>query len=630
MKSFKQIIIESNSKSEVLLFGRMNPPTSGHEENVLAAHALAQKHNAHLNVVASHSHDAKKNPLSPVQKVKHLKRAFGHLKNTSLSTSSAEKPNILNQAVDAHNRGVRHLILVGGEDRSSGYAKLLKQYNGVQGKAHGYYNFDHITVKNTGARKEGISGTALRTHATSGNYEAFKQHLPSKISSNQQHARELFNHVRAGLSRKESFNREAFLNNEILQLGENVTDSYTGLAGRIVYRGPTYVTIQIDEDLSFKRWAEQIDESIYPADIKQEHLSRLQYCPSAQQAFGRLLDDTSVDQSLVLEALDATAHYLNVEEYAERYPETADDHAVTQFVAHLREAAQLLHILKVLPDHEAYMEMHAHKMMNIVHGTDPGSKEESYNMEGFKTFVQEKTDPAQAQSIKMDPHLDDKDLADIEKHIDQMEWEDVRHILDQGKQDETQAGDATDEAFEDALLGDMLDEGLTAAQRMKKKMEFMKTKAKREIARKIAMKRMSGQGKIKKKAIVHARKLIMQRLLRGRNKASLSAAEKDRIESIVNKAKGAIVRISNRLIPKIRELEQQRLKHMHEDWSESGDTETKAVETLGNSDVMLSGNTTLAHIKSHLAGHPVMDQGNFKPDPAIHVRRMKNYRKMEV
>jgi len=630
MKSFKQIITESINKSEVLLFGRMNPPTSGHEENIMSAHALAQKHNAHLNVVASHSHDAKKNPLSPGQKVSHLKRAFGHLKNTSLSTSSAEKPNILNQAVDAHNRGVRHLILVGGEDRSAGYAKLLKQYNGVKGKAHGYYNFDHITVKNTGARKEGISGTALRTHATSGNYAAFKQHLPSKISSNEKHARELFNHVRSGLGRKESFNREAFLNNEILQLGETVTDSYTGFSGRIVYRGPTYVTVQVDEDLSFKRWAEQIDENVYPEDIKQQHLSRLHYCPGAQEAFGRLLDDTSVDQSLVLRALDATAHYLNIEEHAEQYPDSADDHAITMFVAHLRDAAQILRILNVLPDHESYMEMHAHKMMNIVHGADPGSKEESYNMEGFKNFVQEKTDPAQAKSIKMDPHLDDKDLAAIEKHIDQMEWEDVRHILNQGKQDETQAGDATDEAFEDALLGDMLDEGLTAAQRMKKKMEFMKTKAKREIARKIAMKRMSGQGKIKKKAIVHARKLIMQRLLRGRNKASLSAAEKDRIEGIVNKAKGAVVRISNRLIPKIRELEQRRLKHMHEDWAESGDTETKSIETLGNNDAMLSGNATLARIKNQLAGYPVIDGGKFKPDTDLGVVRLKNYRKMEV
>jgi hypothetical protein len=623
MKSFRQIITEASSKSEVLLFGRMNPPTSGHEENILAAHALAQKHNAHLNVVASHSHDPKKNPLSPAQKTKHLQRAFGHLKNTSLGTSSAEKPNILNQAVAAHDRGVKHLILVGGEDRSAGYAKLLKQYNGVRGKAHGYYNFDHITVKNTGARREGISGTALRNHATSGNYEAFKQHLPSRIASNEKHSRELFNNVRAGLSRKESFNREAFLNNEILQLGETVTDSYTGFAGRIVYRGPTYVTIQVSEDLSFKRWAEQIDEGTYPDDVRADHLSRLHYCPSAQEAFGRLLDNTAVDQSLVLEALDATAHYLSIEEHAEQYPETADDHAITQFVAHLREAAQILRILKVLPDHEAYMEMHAHKMMNLVHGTDPGTKEEGYNMEGFKNFVAEKMDAAEAQSIRMDPHLDDKDLAAIEKHIDQMEWEDVRHILDQGKQKHQEA----EEEFE--LDGELL-EGLTAAQRMKKKMEFMKTKAKREIARKVALKRMSSQGKLKKKAIVHARKLILQRLLRGRNKASLSAAEKDRIEAIVNKAKGAIVRISNRLMPKLRELEQQRLKHMHEDWSESGDTEAKASDTVAQHDTDVSNNPTLAHIKSHLAGQPALDQGNFKPDAAVHVRRMKNYRKLEV
>jgi hypothetical protein len=69
---------------------------------------------------------------------------------------------------------------------------------------------------------------------------------------------------------------------------------------------------------------------------------------------------------------------------------------------------------------------------------------------------------------------------------------------------------------------------------------------------------------------------------------------------------------------------------MHEDWAESGDTETKSIETLGNNDAMLSGNATLARVKSHLAGYPVIDAGKFKPDAEVHVVRMKNYRKMEV
>jgi hypothetical protein len=54
MKSFVSFVSEEKDKSAVLLFGRMNPITSGHEENVNAAHSLASKHDAHLHVERLH------------------------------------------------------------------------------------------------------------------------------------------------------------------------------------------------------------------------------------------------------------------------------------------------------------------------------------------------------------------------------------------------------------------------------------------------------------------------------------------------------------------------------------------------------------------------------------------------
>lgn len=616
MKSFKDILTESAKKSEVLLFGRMNPPTSGHEENVLAAHKLAQQHGAHLSVVASHSHDPKKNPLSPAQKNKHLNRAFGHLKNTTISTSSKEHPSILHQAAAAHQRGVKHLILVGGEDRAEGHAKLIKQYNGVEGKGHGYYKFDRISVKNTGARKAGISGTDLRKHVASGNYDEFKRHVPSHIAANDRHARELFNHVRAGLTQKEQFDRESYLSGEIFSLGESVVDSFTGLAGRIVYRGPTYVTIQIDEELSFKRWAETVDESYLPADIAAHHINRLHYCPGAQTAFRKLLDDTTKDQSLVQTALDKTAHYLDIEEFAAENPDSIDDHMTSAFVTHLRDASQLLKSLGVLPEHESYMELHAHNMMNLIHGTAPGPKEESMN--NFKNFLmqEQKSEKVAKPGDEASEHLSDADLKSIEQHIDKLEWEDIRHLYADQEHQEVEENYNIDEA------------NLDAAQRMKKKMEFLKTKAKREIARKIALKRMSSQGKLKKKAIVHAKHLIMQRILKGRDKSTLSSAEKSRIENIVNKAKGAVVRISNRLLPKLRELEQKRLRHVHEDWSEAGDLEAKSYETTVSHDTDTTGNDQLDRNKRNLAGFK--DVETPAVDYAKNTKKRKDFRKLEV
>ena len=61
IKSFTQLSEEKN-KAVVLHYGRMNPPTKGHEENINGVKELAAKHNADHLVVASHSQDKKKNP----------------------------------------------------------------------------------------------------------------------------------------------------------------------------------------------------------------------------------------------------------------------------------------------------------------------------------------------------------------------------------------------------------------------------------------------------------------------------------------------------------------------------------------------------------------------------------------
>ena len=622
MKPFRSILNEAAGKARVVLFGRMNPPTSGHEENVLAAHKLAQQHGADLHVVASHSHDPKKNPLSPEQKTTHLQRSFGHLKNTTVTSSSKEAPSVLHQAAAAHKAGVEHFVLAGGGDRAAGMHKLLHQYNGVK-SAHGYYNFKKITVANTGERKEGISGTDMRKHAAAGHFDEFKKHLPSKLAAHADHARELYNDVRSGMGvHKESYSRDHYVAGIGFKLGDIVEDSFTGLEGRIVYRGPTYVTLQIAENISFKRWVEDVEPMTHvPADIKAAHLKRLKFCPAAVQAFSQLLDDSSKDQSIVLTALDKTAHYLDIEEHADpAIKVTLDDHAVTEFVANMRAASQLLHALGVMPEHEAYMEKHAHNLMNLMHGNAPGPKEEG--MENFKNFYIQEAKMEVSDTNTEHEHLTDKDLREIEKHIDKLEWEDIRHLY--ADQDETSGADTVDESFE-------LDESLTAAARMKKRMEFMKSKAKREIGAKLARKRISTQSKLKKKAIVHAQHLIMQRLLKGRDKSSLSAAEKNRMEAIVHKARAAVVRISNKLMPKLRELEQKRMQRVHEDWSETGDVEKVSFDTTVSNDTPAGLHPGVDSAKRILAGEtPKPADPRLQVEPKKQNKRMQQFRKMEV
>jgi hypothetical protein len=183
-----------------MAFGRMNPPTAGHEKLVQHMHDTANKFGGGHTLVLSGSHDTKdgKNPLSPEQKLKHAKNAFP---GTNVVVADKNKPTLLHQASELHNQGVTHLHFAGGSDRAP-MAELLKKYNGVKG-AHGYYNFKNISFENAGKRDEnakgveGVSGTKLRELASSGKKEEFHKHLSSQMKP--EHKDELYNDLRKAM-----------------------------------------------------------------------------------------------------------------------------------------------------------------------------------------------------------------------------------------------------------------------------------------------------------------------------------------------------------------------------------------------------------------------------------------------
>ena len=204
---FKDFLFEQKEKHAVLAFGRFNPPTSGHQLVVNKVKDVAREVGGSHHIVLSHSQDAKKNPLSATQKVKHAKRAFP---GTNFSSSSKESPNFLTQAADLHKKGVSHLHVVGGSDRVKEFHDTLHRYNGTHKGA--LFNFKKITVHSAGERDpdaEGVSGMSaskMRDHASNGRFEEFKKGVPSSMSHS--HAKELYNDVRKGMSVKEDIDTE--------------------------------------------------------------------------------------------------------------------------------------------------------------------------------------------------------------------------------------------------------------------------------------------------------------------------------------------------------------------------------------------------------------------------------------
>ena len=196
---FREFLQEQKEKHAVMAFGRMNPITVGHEKLVNKVKDIADKVGGSAHIVVSHSQDSKKNPLTSAQKVKHAKRAFP---GVNVSASSPDAPNFLAQAAKLHKQGVTHLHMVGGQDRVGEFHKLLHKYNGVKGP-HGSFNFKKIEVHSAGDRDpdaegvEGMSASKMREHAAKGNFKKFRSGVPSSMSN--QHAKEMYDHVRKGM-----------------------------------------------------------------------------------------------------------------------------------------------------------------------------------------------------------------------------------------------------------------------------------------------------------------------------------------------------------------------------------------------------------------------------------------------
>jgi predicted kinase len=211
MKSFLENL-EANSKTHkpvVMAFGRMNPPTTGHEKLVNRVKDIAKDYNAPHHIIISHSVDAKKNPLDIASKLKHANRFFP---NTNIEASSKEHPTFLQHAARLHAMGHDHLIMVAGSDRIPEYEKKLQQYNGTAKGS--LYNFKKIEVKSAGQRDpdaegtEGMSASKMREHAQNNDFHSFKQGIPHHVP--EKHARELFRDVRGGMGIHENVNHGMF------------------------------------------------------------------------------------------------------------------------------------------------------------------------------------------------------------------------------------------------------------------------------------------------------------------------------------------------------------------------------------------------------------------------------------
>ena len=312
-----------------LAFGRFNPPTVGHEKLLQAAKKASA--GGDLKIYPSRTVDDKKNPIDPDMKVSYMRKMFPDYEEQIIN--DPDMKTIFDVLTTAAEDGYLNVNIIVGADRQSEFENLAQKYNGD------LYDFDLIRVISAGIRDadaegvEGMSASKMRKAVADDDYEAFRKGTPSNLDDGDTTA--LFNAVRSGMKIKKGYDakaeakakedkiraripnekkikasaasypkvkekvkegfdlweiapsldqkglREQYVKKGIFNVGDLVESLNTGLVGRIIRRGTSYLICVTENNVMFKSWIKDLTEAVIPA-----HRTGIYGVPATQREVG--------------------------------------------------------------------------------------------------------------------------------------------------------------------------------------------------------------------------------------------------------------------------------------------------------------------------------------------------------
>ena len=270
---------EMESTGAVIVFGRFNPPTIGHEKLLKAAATQAKREGADLAIYPSRTQDKKKNPLDPKTKIGFMKTMFPDYQENIFDDNNAK--TIFDVLSAKYQVGYKSVTIMVGQDRLAEFQGLAQKYNGSE-----LYAFDEIKVVSAGARDpdaddvSGMSASKLRAHAAENDFNAFSKGVPNKMNAIQK--KEMFNAVRKSMNIKEELwqiapkfdpesLRESYVKGKIFRIGDIVENLNTGLVGQVNRRGTNYIICVTENGIMFKSWLRDIKEY---TEVKMDSIMR--------------------------------------------------------------------------------------------------------------------------------------------------------------------------------------------------------------------------------------------------------------------------------------------------------------------------------------------------------------------
>ena len=268
-----EIMGQPTSEGAVVVFGRFNPPTTGHEKLLKSAGTEASRTGADLRIYPSRTVDAKKNPLQPGTKIEYMQKMFPDYENDIKDDPNAK--TIFDVLVACNNLAYKSVTIVVGQDRLAEFQGLAQKYNGE------LYEFEEIKVISAGARDadaeglEGMSASKMRDAAAKDDFKAFAKGIPNIGNMDKKN---LYNILQKsmGVKKKEIAKEDtwqhapkldpfglriAYLKEQIFRVGSLVENVNTGVRGRITRRCANHVIVQTPEHTMFKAWLRDLSEA---------------------------------------------------------------------------------------------------------------------------------------------------------------------------------------------------------------------------------------------------------------------------------------------------------------------------------------------------------------------------------
>jgi hypothetical protein len=160
--------------------------------------------------------------------------------------------------------------------------------------------------------------------------------------------------------------------------------------------------------------------------------------------------------------------------------------------------------------------------------------------------------------VKLSESFDEEDdITDEELESMADEFKDFKDIASAYDKDELGLIDSeTGEEVNEELINEVL----SRQERIRAKVRFMRTQTRRERKLQMALKRKSSNQTLMKRA----RRLAvasMKKKLAKKDLAKMSVNDKERVERIIQRRRKLIDRLSVKLMPRVRKIEQERLTH---------------------------------------------------------------------